>query len=242
MRNYSPGPPPEASSCPKYPRPTSSRSAPRISTDWRRHCPIAGNPWCTSSGLRFYEVAGPRVGRLDIAHLQLQVLETAPQVGGERAEPKTAAGRRTVPVPGLIAEILDDHLHRYGLAGKADALVFSAERGGRLHAANWQKRAWIPARRAAGLPTLRFHDLPHSAVPLWVAVGANLLQVSRWLGHSTVQITADVYGHLFPETNDLAIRRLDKALRAALPQPSDATANVEDPHASTRVRQLRRGT
>jgi hypothetical protein len=83
------------------------------------------------------------------------------------------------------------------------------------------------------LPTLRFHDLRHSAVPLWVAVGANLLQVSRWLGHSTVQITADVYGHLFPETNDLAIRRLDKALRAALPQPSDATANVEDPHAST---------
>jgi integrase len=30
-------------------------------------------------------------------------------------------------------------------------------------------------------------------------MGANLLQVSRWLGHSTVQITADVYGHLFPE-------------------------------------------
>jgi hypothetical protein len=77
-----------------------------------------------------------------------------------------------------------------------------------------------PARRAAGLPTLRLHDHRHSAVPLWVATGANLLQVSRWLGHSTVQITADVYGHLFPETNDLVIRRLDKALRAALPSPT----------------------
>ena len=48
-------------------------------------------------------------------------------------------------------------------------------------------------------------------------MGANLLQVSRWLGHSTVQITADVYGHLFPETNDLVIGRLDRALRDALP-------------------------
>jgi integrase len=112
----------------------------------------------------------------------------------------------------------------------------------RWHKIHRPDRRCLPARRAAGLPTLRFHDLRHSAVPLWVAVRANPLQVSRWLGHSTVQITADVYGHLFPETNDLAIGRLDKALRAALPQPSDATANVEDPHASTRVRQLRRGT
>jgi integrase len=80
-------------------------------------------------GLRFSEVAALRVGRVDVAHLRLQVLETAPQVGGDRAEPKTAAGRRTVPVPGLIAEVLDEHLNRHGLAGEADALVFSAERG-----------------------------------------------------------------------------------------------------------------
>ena len=122
------------------------------------------------------------------------------------------------------------------MAAVADALVFSAPRGGRLHAANWHKRAWVPARQAAGLPTLRFHDLRHSAVPLWIAMGANLLQVSRWLGHSTVQITADVYGHLFPETNDLVIGRLDHALRAALAQPT----TIDDPNPG--VRQIRPGT
>jgi hypothetical protein len=72
-------------------------------------------------------------------------------------------------------------------------------------------------------------------------MGANLLQVSRWLGHSTVQITADVYGHLFPETNDLVMGRLDKALRAALPQPTDTTATIDGPDASTQVRRLRPG-
>jgi integrase len=92
-------------------------------------------------GLRFSEVAGLRVGRVEVAHHQLQVTETAPQVGGDRAEPTTAAGRRTVPLPGLIAEVLEEHLSRYGLAGEPDTLVFSAARGGRLHAANWHKRS-----------------------------------------------------------------------------------------------------
>jgi integrase len=180
--------------------------------------------------------------RVDTAGHRLRVLETAPHVGGNRAEPKTDAGRRTVPIPGLVAELLDQHLEHYELTADSDALVFTAERGGRLNPANWHKRAWLPARRAAGLPTLRFRDLRHSAVPLWIAMGANLLQVSRWLGHSTVQITADVYGHLFPETNDLVIGRLDRALRAALPQPTDATAPNHDPNSSRRLRRLGPGT
>ena len=179
---------------------------------WRPMVYVAG-----TCGLRFSEVAGLRVGRVDTPGHRLRVLETAPQVGGDRAEPKTDAGRRTVPMPGLVAELLDQHLDRYELRGNSDALMFTAERGGRLNAANWHKRAWVTARAHAEFPSLRFHDLRHSAVPLWVAMGANLLQVSRWLGHSTVQITADVYGHLFPETNDLVIGRLDRALRDALP-------------------------
>ena len=192
------------------------RLAAELPERWRPMVYVAG-----ACGLRFSEVAGLRVGRVDTPGHRLRVLETAPQVGGDRAEPKTDAGRRTVPLPGLVAELLDQHLERYQLRGDSDALVFTAERGGRLHAANWHKRAWVTARANAGFPSLRFHDLRHSAVPLWVAMGANLLQVSRWLGHSTVQITADVYGHLFPETNDLVIGRLDRALRDALPRSDE---------------------
>jgi hypothetical protein len=73
-------------------------------------------------------------------------------------------------------------------------------------------------------------------------MGANLLQVSRWLGHSTVQITADVYRHLFPETNDLVIGRLDHALRAALPQPAGTTASNDSAETTTGARRLRPGT
>jgi integrase len=71
---------------------------------------------------------------------------------------------RLVPEMGLVdpADPVQ-HLSRYGLAGEADAPEFSAGRA--PNAANWHKRAWLPARRAAGHPTLRFHDLRHSAVP-----------------------------------------------------------------------------
>jgi hypothetical protein len=47
---------------------------------------------------------------------------------------------------------------------------------------------------------------------------------------------------LFPETNDLVINRLDKALRATLPQPADATTTIDDPDANTGVRRLGPGT
>jgi hypothetical protein len=63
-----------------------------------------------------------------------------------------------------------------------------------------------------------------------------------WLGHSTGQTTADVYGHLFPETNDLVIGGLDKALRTALPHPSNATTTIDRPDGGPPVRRLRPGT
>jgi integrase len=112
-------------------------------------------------------------------------------------------------MPMFVAAELSAHLAARGVdASDSDALVFTARKGGRLYAGNWHGDVWKAARKAAGFPTLRFHDLRHSAVPLWVEMGANLLQVSRWLGHSSVQITADVYGHLFSETNDAVMARL----------------------------------
>lgn len=47
-----------------------------------------------------------------------------------------------------------------------------------------------------GLPNIRFHDLRHSFASLLMACGANLKEVSEWLGHSTITITSDLYGHL----------------------------------------------
>lgn len=179
-----------------------------IEAEWRPMIYLA-----STCGLRFAEITGLRCGRIDVGGGSVSIIETAPQRDGDRAEPKSKAGRRNVPLTPFVGDLLASHLR--ARAGTADDLAFTARHGGRIYAANWHRYVWTPARTAAGFPKLRFHDLRHSAVPVWIAMGANLLQVSRWLGHSSVQITADVYGHLFPETNDQVIQRLDDALRAS---------------------------
>jgi integrase len=68
---------------------------------------------------------------------------------------------------------------------------------------------WLPAVRTAGLAPLRPHDLRHTAVALWIAVGANPKEVSVRAGHTSVSFTLDRYGHLFPG-HDAELRdRLD---------------------------------
>ena len=57
---------------------------------------------------------------------------------------------------------------------------------------------------------MRFHDLRHTAAALMVAEGAHLLAVKERLGHSTIQVTADRYGHLFPSLEASLTDRLDR--------------------------------
>ena len=61
----------------------------------------------------------------------------------------------------------------------------------------------------------RFHDLRHTCVALLVAEGAHQLTIMRRLGHSSIQVTLDTYGHLFPELEEDVTQRLDAVGRAA---------------------------
>jgi hypothetical protein len=120
-----PAPPPGASSWPQTPKTDVVTFRPKSSTPWRRRCRTAGGLWCPSPvpAVCAFRGRGLRVGPVDLAHHRLQVIETVPQVGGDRAEPKTAAGRHTVPLPGLIAQVLDGHLRRHRLTGEVGPLL-----------------------------------------------------------------------------------------------------------------------
>jgi integrase len=102
------------------------------------------------TGLRWGELAGLRVRRVDLLHGRITVAEQLLEVRGRLAvgPPKTGAGQRMVTLPTVAAEALAEHLSIYAEAGP-EGLVFSAERGGPIRRSNFTRRVWIPATRAA---------------------------------------------------------------------------------------------
>jgi len=164
------------------------------------------------TGLRFGEVAGLRVGRVDLLRRRLHVVEAISEVDGHliSGEPKTHQ-RRAVPFPRSLVEPLT-----LVLAGRdADELVFPAKGGRALRNANFRRRVFDPAVRAAGLSNLTPHDLRDTAASLAVSAGANVKAVQRMLGHASAAMTLDVYSGLFGDDLDAVADRLDAAAAAS---------------------------
>ena len=89
---------------------------------------------------------------------------------------------------------------------------FANTKGGPLDGHNLVRRQFKPALRRAGLPQIRFHDLRHLFASLLIAQGEHPKLISEQLGHASVQITLDRYGHLMPQSYDHAGERLEAAL------------------------------
>jgi integrase len=70
----------------------------------------------------------------------------------------------------------------------------------------------LHSRRAVLLSDFRFHDLKHTFATLMFSNGASLNVVQETLGHSQASMTLDVYGHVLPNHQKEAIRRLGDLL------------------------------
>jgi integrase len=100
--------------------------------------------------------------------------------------------------------------------------LFTTPTGERLDPSNLRKVFWA-ALTKAGLRRVRFHDLRHSFATLLLAQGESLNYVKEQLGHSSIKITCDVYGHAVPGGNRQAVDRLDDGAKFA---PVAATADA----------------
>jgi len=91
---------------------------------------------------------------------------------------------------------LKKELREHYLKSEKTGLVFRTERGTPICASNSYARNFKPAARALELPDLRWHDLRHTFGSLKLEQGANINYVQRQMGHSSIQVTVDIYGHL----------------------------------------------
>jgi integrase len=81
------------------------------------------------------------------------------------------------------------------------------------------RRHFVPAVEASGLSGVRFHDLRHTWASLLVAAGRSLQEVKEHLGHCTIRVTSDRYGHLYPEGRLAMADALDALYREAVTAP-----------------------
>lgn len=161
-------------------------------------------------GLRWGEAAALRRGRCHLHRSRIEAAESLAEVGGRlHFGPTKTYQRRTVVLPGFLRDGLAAHLARRVPPGPG-ALVFSAPDGGPLRHANFRKRIWLPALEEAGLPpNVRIHDLRHTCAALLIAGGAHPKAIQAHLGHASIQVTLDRYGHLFPDQMDRPAEKLE---------------------------------
>lgn len=88
--------------------------------------------------------------------------------------------------------------------------MFPAPKGGHLLYQSWRRRFWNPAAARAGFEGFTPHELRHTTAALMIDQGANPLTVQRRLGHKDIRTTLQLYGHLFPEQDDMLTGRLDE--------------------------------
>lgn len=178
------------------------------------------------AGCRFGELAGLRAHRLDLLRRTLTIAEALSEVRGEvrLAPPKTVAARRQLALPKFLTKELAGHLAEWPPG--SDGFVFPAPQGGPLLRRNFRRRTWLPAVRASvGLP-MRFHDLRHTHAAMLIAQGVHPKVIQNRLGHSSIKITLDTYGHLFEGLDEAAAERLDAAFgRATADLPTMISAS-----------------
>ncbi len=161
--------------------------------------------WCA---LRWGELIELRRKDLDLKAGKVKVRRAASVVDGRTivGSPKSDAGVRDVAIPPHLLQAIQDHVAEYAGSGR-DGLVFPAARTGEQIAHGTFFKIWDSARKAAGRPDLRFHDLRHTGAVLAAQTGATLAELMSRLGHSTPAM-AIRYQHVAEDRDAEIARRL----------------------------------
>ncbi len=176
------------------------------------------------TGLRASELRGLRWDDVDLKKAKLQVRQRADKFN-TIGEPKSVSGKRTVPLPPIVVNTLREW--KVACPPSKLSLVFPTGAGEIEYPSNIVTRGLAPAQIAASVVTkdgkakyTGLHALRHFYASWCInrkedgGLGLPLKTVQHRLGHSTIHMTADVYGHLFPSSDDGA--ELEAAQKALL--------------------------
>lgn len=127
---------------------------------------------------------------------------------GKFGTPKTKASIRKIKMSKELVFVLKE----WKLKSKSNDnnFVFASQAGNSLQPRNFVRRKFLPMVNRAGLGKLRWHDLRHTYASLLIYKNVPIKFIQTQLGHSSIKMTMDRYGHLLPETCEQGINALDE--------------------------------
>jgi integrase len=191
-----------------------------------------------NTGLRRGELVGLRWVDVDLERGRLSIRKNRVTIDYQVEEGTPKGGQaRTIDLDGPTIAVLRAHRKRqleermaWGEAWTDTELVFTREDGTGLHpqTAMWHFRRLTRATNAAQakqhteanlsgpaptIPTIRLHDLRHTHATLGLAAGVPPKVMQERLGHSSIQITMDLYSHVIPGMQADAASKIGGLLR-----------------------------
>jgi integrase len=175
------------------------------------------------AGLRLGELQALRWENVDLVAGVIRVEAGWDRVERETIDPKSEDGRRRVPVAAVLRDVLVEHRMTTG----GDGYVFGRSAGTPFAESSVYKRVY-KAWNGADLEPIKLHHCRHACASLMIAAGINAKALSTYMGHSTIQVTFDLYGHLMPGYMNEAAEMLDayvaRASTGAFAEPVPASS------------------
>ena len=176
-----------------------------------------------STGMRQGELLGLKWNDVDLEGGRLQVHRSLQYQKGNGlvfVEPKTARSRRPIKLGKRAVDALKAHRKaqleirlKAGSLWQEQDLVFPTDHGA-PHDPSWQYKVFKRATKDAGLRSIRFHDMRHTAATLLLTKNVHVKVVSEMLGHSSITITLNTYSQYVPSLHDEAADVMDSLLSA----------------------------
>jgi integrase len=185
------------------------------------------------TGLRWGEAIALTVADVEFLKRRISVHRNAVQVGQDFEVGQTK-GKENRAVP-VAASVLS-RLAVRSEGRSAGDLLFPAQSGGFLKRPSYDSTGWFNrAVERAEVQTITPHDLRHTCASLAVSAGANVLAVSRMLGHKDPSVTLRIYADLFDSDLDAVAVELDAKIADSVQSVSKAPADRRRPRKKTAV-------
>jgi integrase len=196
------------------------------------------------TGLRWEEAVAVPIDNVDLDGQWITIDRTASESGGKRdirTDLKTRAAERVVAIPDIaipavkrLAESGAEGRNRS--AGKLYARLVNGERGGYLGYAMWRRYLKLAhgftAAHNDGIVSYTAHELRHVCASLLIASGATDMQVANQMGHSKIETTKNIYGHLFAQDRASILEAMNQAVTRLYVQEDTEDAGDGDSKAA----------